>query len=85
MGRFLNFEKNDICVLKRKGYEVHCASNWSLDEMDQMKDLAVVKHQVDFARSPFSLMNFIAYRQLKKLSEMGILNLFIAIPRWEEY
>lgn len=71
VGRFLGFEKNDISILKSKGYEVHCAANWSLNELDQMPDLDVEKHQVDFARSPFSSTNLKAYCQLKRIIRDG--------------
>ncbi len=69
VGRFLNFEKNSIELLKAKGYEVHCAANWCLDEMDAVPQLQVVRHQIDFARSPLSGTNLTAYRQLKALAD----------------
>lgn len=70
--RFLGFERSDMKILRDLGYEVHTASN--MHEADWLKDdgllddLDVVKHQVDFARSPFSYDSVRAYRQLKKLS-----------------
>lgn len=64
VGRFLYFEKNDIKILKSMGYEVHCAANLSSTEMDGISDLDIVKHHIDFSRSPFSKLTFKAYQQL---------------------
>lgn len=69
--KFLNFELNDIKILKEMGYEVHVASN--MNGADWLKDdgkldyLDIKKHQIDFGRKPFSSGNFKAYRQLKAL------------------
>ena len=69
--KFLNFEISDIEILKRMGYEIHTATNMS--EADWLKDdgtldyLGLVKHQIDFDRSPFSYNSLKAYKQLKKL------------------
>lgn len=67
IGSFLNFEKNDINILKSMGYEVHCATNMELSELDKITHIDVIKHQIDFSRSPFSAANLRAYQQLKKL------------------
>ena len=69
--KFLNFEKNDIKILKELGYEVHCATNmngenWLKDD-GSLDELGLIKHQIDFGRSPFSKNSIIAYKQLKKL------------------
>lgn len=71
--KFLNFERSDMGILKDMGFEIHTATN--MGEADWLKDegdldyLGVVKHQIDFARSPFSLQSLKAYRQLKKLMD----------------
>jgi glycosyltransferase involved in cell wall biosynthesis len=68
---FLHFEVSDIQILQSMGYEVHVATN--MLNSDWLKDngsldyLNLHKHQIDFARSPFSYCNIKAYRQLKKL------------------
>ena len=67
VGRFYNFEKNDIKLLQELGYEVHVATNMQIEPEDNMDGFEVIKHQVDFARSPFSKNNIIAYKQLKEL------------------
>lgn len=68
VGRFYEFLKSDIRILQNHGYEVHCATNLQLSELDGMNGYEnVVKHQIDFARSPFSKTNIKAYRQLQLL------------------
>lgn len=68
---FLSFEESDMNILHNMGYEVHTATNMNSD--DWLKDdghlnyLGIVKHQIDFGRSPFTKNTFIAYRQLKTL------------------
>jgi glycosyltransferase involved in cell wall biosynthesis len=66
------FERNNIKILGELGYEIHCASNGSKalgdrGDYGQIDDLKVVKHQIDFNRTPFSISNIKAYKQLKKL------------------
>lgn len=67
VGRFLNFEKNDIDILKALGYEVHCAANFMAEDIDQVPHINECRHQIDFARSPFSISTIRAYLQLKQL------------------
>lgn len=64
--RFLGFERNDIKLLKELGYEVHCATDLT-GETEKTSDIDMVRHQIDFSRSPFSKRTLIAYKQLKKL------------------
>lgn len=75
VGRFLIFEKKNIEILKSMGYEIHCASNFELKDTDKVSDIDIIKHQIDFARSPFSFSNIIAYNQLKKLFQKVKFNL----------
>lgn len=72
--RFLNFERNDIKILREMGYEVHCATNL-IDENERTKDIEMIRHQIDFARSPFSRNTLVAYKQLKKLLQEEKFNL----------
>ena len=69
VGRFFDFLKNDINVLKDLGYEVHCATNLHMGENDSMDGFEIIKHQVDFQRSPFSMSNLKAYKQISALLE----------------
>lgn len=69
VGRFFTFEKNNIKILQSEGYEVHCATNLEGESIDRMTDIDVIKHQIDFARFPFSKENVKAYKQLCALLE----------------
>lgn len=64
---FFNFEKHDIRILQELGYEVHCATNFKEDNGRKVDIHNVVKHQVDFSRSPFSFQTVVAFYQLRKL------------------
>lgn len=69
--KFLNFEKSDIEILQSMGYEVHTATNmhgakWLQDD-GTFKGNPIIRHQIDFGRSPFSKDSIKAYKQLKKL------------------
>lgn len=68
---FVMFEQNNIKLLQSMGYKVYCASNFELerdvDAKSILKKLNVTIQQIDIARSPFSVRNLDAYRQLKKL------------------
>jgi glycosyltransferase involved in cell wall biosynthesis len=60
------FEQGNIEVLKSLGYEVHCAANFE-DANERLNTLDIVRHHFDIQRSPFSLKNIMAYKQLKKI------------------
>lgn len=60
---FFDFLKNDIKLLQANGFEVHCATNFR-NVNKPMQITNIVKHQVDFARSPLSKSNLKAIRQL---------------------
>ena len=68
---FLDFEKSDIGILMSMGYEVHTATNMygyeGFTDRGQLDGIDVVKHQIDFGRSPFSSKSIKAYKQLKQL------------------
>lgn len=67
IGSFLNFERNDIKILQSIGYEVHIAANLSLSERNDFQAEDIIRHQIDFARIPWSKINLYAYKQLKNL------------------
>ena len=71
VGRFLDFEKNDIKLLQSMGYQVYCAANFEMDEEDKssISGMDVIKCQVDFARTPLSASNIRAYKQLCQLMQ----------------
>lgn len=66
------FEMKNVRILQEMGYEVHYASNfqnvsYGVDN-HRLDGTGVVRHQVDFARSPFDMKsNQKAYQQLKKV------------------
>ena len=64
---FFNFLGNDIRMLTEAGWEVHVATNFNYINKPIVIDGIVVKHQIDFARSPLKKDNITAYRQLKAL------------------
>ncbi|UTE73406.1 glycosyltransferase family 4 protein [Rossellomorea marisflavi] len=64
--QFYLFEEGNIEVLNSMGYEVHAAANFS-DVNERLNDLKIIQHHFDIERSPFSLKNIKAYKQLKKI------------------
>ena len=64
--QFTLFERGNIEVLKELGYEVHCVANYS-DATNELKELGIIEHNIDIQRSPFSLKNIKAYKQLKTI------------------
>ena len=66
--QFSLFEQGNIETLVELGYEVHAAANYS-DADDRLNSLNIVRHHIDIERSPFSLKNIKAYKQLKKLMD----------------
>lgn len=72
-GFIASFEKNNILLLQKQGYEVHVATNMNTEihgafgDTGQLEGIEVIKHQIDFMRSPLSMKNFNAYQQLKTL------------------
>lgn len=66
------FEMNNVKILQDMGYEVHYAANYNTpvytDNNDRLEGTGIVRHQVDFIRSPFRIIkNLKAYRQLRKV------------------
>ncbi len=66
------FEMNNVRILQGMGYEVHYASNFRNpsygSDNSRLNGTGIVRHQVDFARSPFQVKeNGRAYHQLKQL------------------
>ena len=68
------FERNNVHILQKMGYEVHYASNFKNPhygtDNHRLDGTNIVCHQVDFVRSPYQIrQNLLAYRQLKKVIE----------------
>lgn len=65
------FEMNSVSLLQENGYEVHYASNFFNvfygKDNSRLDGTGIVRHQIDFARSPYSKNTITAYKQLDKL------------------
>lgn len=65
------FEMNSVSLLQENGYEVHYATNYNYvfygKDNSRLDGTGIIRHQIDFARSPYSKQIFTAYCQLDKL------------------
>lgn len=65
------FEMNNVKILQEMGYEVHYASNYNTPaygtDNHRLDGTGIIRHQIDFIRSPFKPANFKVYQQLKSL------------------
>lgn len=68
------FEMNNVKILQNLGAEVHYAANYNMPsygkDNSRLDGTGIIRHQVDFVRSPFKSENFKVYSQLKKLMQM---------------
>lgn len=62
------FEMNNVRLLQSMGYEVHYAANYNTpsygDDNHRLDGTGIIRHQIDFVRSPFKPDNLKVYRQL---------------------
>lgn len=67
------FEMNNVKILQEMGYEVHYAANFHMPsygkDNHRLDGTGIIRHQVDFVRSPYSKKNFQVYKQLKQLMQ----------------
>lgn len=67
------FEMNNVKLLQNMGFEVHYASNYNTPsygtDNHRLDGTGIIRHQIDFVRSPFKPENIIVYKQLKALME----------------
>lgn len=66
------FEMNNVKILQSMGYEIHYAANYTMpvygENNSRLDNTGIIRHQIDFVRSPFQLKNnHKAYLQLKAL------------------
>lgn len=65
------FEMNNVRLLQSMGYEVHYAANYDMpsygDENHRLDATGIIRHQIDFVRSPFNPSARKVYRQLYSL------------------
>lgn len=71
-GFIRSFLKNDIDILQKMGYEVHCAANKNhagADDIEKFfEENNIIFHQIDFSSSkPLSKETIRAYNQLKEI------------------
>lgn len=64
--QFYLFEQGNIEVLKSIGYEIHGAANFD-DANERLDALDIIRHPFGIQRSPFSLKNIIAYKELRDI------------------
>lgn len=64
--QFYLFEQGNIEVLKSLGFEIHAAANFS-DANERLDALDIIRHHFEIQRSPFSIKNIKAYKQLKEV------------------
>ena len=64
-------EMNNVKILQEMGYEVHYASNFHTPsygtDNHRLDGTGIVRHPIDFVRSPFDKRNFQVYRQMVEL------------------
>lgn len=62
------FEMNNVRILQEMGYEVHYASNFHTPsygtDNHRLDGTGIIRHQIDFVRSPFNAKNRLVYRQM---------------------
>lgn len=67
------FEMNDVKILQEMGYEVHYATNYNTPsygtDNHRLDGTGIIRHQIDFTRSPYKKGNFSVYKQLKTLMQ----------------
>lgn len=61
------FHKPYMRWFLEKGYEVHAVGSNNLGRKDELEEMGVICHDIDFARLPFSRENLKAYKQLSNL------------------
>lgn len=67
------FEMSHVDILKEMGYEIHYAANYNTvvygKDNSRLDGTGIIRHQIDFERSPFSPSVIKACRQLCELLE----------------
>lgn len=62
------FEMDNVRILQEMGFEVHYASNYRNpsygNDNHRLDGTGIIRHQIDFVRSPFDPANVKVYRQL---------------------
>ncbi|RDU22093.1 glycosyltransferase family 4 protein [Anaerosacchariphilus polymeriproducens] len=65
------FEMNNVKYLQSKGFEIHYATNYNMvsygTDNSRLDNTGIIRHQIDFVRSPFSIKNIKVYKSLCNL------------------
>lgn len=65
------FEMNNVHILQKMGYQIHYAANYNTPfygiNNERLDKTNIIRHQIDFVRNPYHILNIKAYHQLKKL------------------
>ena len=65
------FEMNNVRLLQSMWYEVHYAANYNTpsygNDNHRLDGTGIIRHQIDFVRSPFKTANLKVYQQLCSL------------------
>lgn len=67
------FEMSNVHILQSMGYEIHYAANYNTPsygkDNHRLDGTGIIRHQIDFIRSPFKPQNIKIYKQLKQLMQ----------------
>ena len=81
------FEMNNVRLLQNMGFEVHYASNYNTPsygtDNHRLDGTGIIRHQIDFVRSPFKPENITVFRQLKAVMEREQFSWFTVTLPWE--
>lgn len=65
------FEMNNVLLLQENGYEIHYATDYNHvfygKDNSRLDRTGIIRHQIDFSRTPYSKQTCIAYKQLDKV------------------
>ena len=68
---FASFQIDNMKLWQEFGCEVHCAANFSEKQYnrftERIDEIGVIKHNIEFVRTPYSKENIKAYKSLKAL------------------
>lgn len=68
---FASFQIDNMKLWQELGCEVHCAANFNVKQYnrftERIDEIGVVKHNIEFVRTPYSKKNIKAYKALREL------------------
>jgi len=72
---FAAFHKPFMKMFQEKGYEVHAAGSNSMNRKEELHEMGVICHDIEFDRLPFSKKNMRAIKALNALFQQNYFNL----------